>query len=155
MLIWGYPNAFWVKRRDWSLQTLCNSQRTRGDPEQHPPPGPRDCLALLPPRPWAHYAVWVPSWWSWLVGKRQRAVAVGALGSLSALGKLCVLGSKIKGSPGGFWGRRGPPKVSHPGESNLWCSHDLRGRKGTWSSAHWPLRPLPGQVACHQGQLLM
>lgn len=87
---------FWVKRRDWSLQTLCNSQRSRGDLEQHSSPGPRDCLALLPPRPWAHYSVWVPSWWSQLVGKRQRTVAVGALGPLCTLGTSYILGSKSK-----------------------------------------------------------
>ena len=87
---------FWVKKRDWSLQTLCNSQRSHGDPKQHSSPDPRDCLALLLTRPWAHYSKWVPSWWSQLVVKRQRAVAVGALGPLSTLGKLCVLGSKSK-----------------------------------------------------------
>ena len=59
-------------------------------------PGPRDCLALLPPRPWAHYSVWVPSWWSQLVGKRQRTVAVGALGPLCTLGTSYILGSKSK-----------------------------------------------------------
>ena len=70
-------------------------------------------------------------------------------------GKIVYPGVKIKGSHGGSWGRRGPPKVSQPGDSNPWCSHDLRGRKSTRSSGHWPLRLLPGHVMCHRGRQVM
>lgn len=51
-----------------------------------------------------------PSWWSWLVGKMQRDVAVGALGPLSTLGKLCVLRSKSKAPTGDRGADEGLPK---------------------------------------------
>ena len=90
------------------------------DPLQFPafPWGPRTALfsgskRLPGPAPYKAVGTLLsaaPSWWSWLVGKMQRDVAVGALGPLSTLGKLCVLRSKSKAPTGDCGADEGLPK---------------------------------------------
>lgn len=116
-------------------------------PEQHAPPGPRDCLALLAPRSWAHCSVWAPSWWSRLAGKRHCYCSWCSWGPLSTLKIVYSGGSKSKTPTREIWADEGLPKSASQETPTPWCSHDPRGRKGTCGRT-LALRPLPGQRSC-------